>query len=85
MAEFLPGSRLIFRVKKSVNKAIFSSVFFQLFSFPCPLGNSLTETKSANREMPEDDAMTLLVFFLKADRERREISLVRERLPFVME
>ena len=64
---------------------MFSLVFFQLFSFPCPLGNSLTETKSANREMPEDDAMTLLVFFLKADRERREISLVRERLPFVME
>ena len=33
--------------------------------------------------MPEDDAMTLLVFLMKADRERREISLVRERLPFV--
>ena len=33
--------------------------------------------------MPKDDAMTLLVFLMKADRERREISLVRERLPFV--
>ena len=33
--------------------------------------------------MPEDDAMTLLVFLMKADSERREISLVRERLPFV--
>ena len=33
--------------------------------------------------MPEDDAMTLLVFLMKADRERRKISLVRERLPFV--
>ena len=70
-------------VKKSFNKAIFSLVFFLLFSFPCPSGNSSTETKSANREMPEDDAMTLLVFLMKADRERREISLVRERLPFV--
>ena len=70
-------------VKKSFNKAIFSLVFFLLFSFPCPSGNSSTETKSAHREMPEDDAMTLLVFLMKADRERREISLVRERLPFV--
>ena len=33
--------------------------------------------------MLEDDAMTLLVFLMKADSERREISLVRERLPFV--
>ena len=58
-------------VKKSFNKAIFSLVFFLLFSFPCHSGNSSTETKSAHREMPEDDAMILLVFLMKADRERR--------------
>ena len=34
--------------------------------------NSLTETISANLEVAEDDAITLLFFLVKADMERRE-------------
>jgi len=42
-----------------------------VFSFSCPSINSLTETISANLEVAEDDAITLLFFLVKADMERK--------------
>ena len=41
-----------FVIKNSLNKAIFCSVFFLVFSFSCPSGNSSSETLSANLEVP---------------------------------
>ena len=57
-----------FIIKNSLNRAIFCSVFFLVFSFSCPSGNSSSDTLSANLEVPEED-VTILV---KADSERRE-------------
>ena len=45
------NTRLI--IKNSLNKAIFCSVFFLVFSFSCPWGNSSSETLSANLEVPD--------------------------------
>ena len=73
MAEISSGLVTHFLASNNPSIKRYSLVFFLLFSFPCPSGNSSTETKSANREMLEDEAMTLLVFLMKADRERREI------------
>ena len=42
-----------FIIKNSLNKAIFCSVFFLVFSFSCPSGNSSSETLSANLEVPD--------------------------------
>ena len=51
------------------------SAQFSLLCFNFPvlrLMNSSTETISANLEVAEDDAITLLFSLVKADRERRE-------------
>ena len=62
-------TRLAFyQIKNSLNRAIFCSVFFPLFSFSCPSRNFSSDTLSTNLEVPEEDA-TILV---KADSERRE-------------
>ena len=42
-----------FIIKNSLNRAIFCSVFFLVFSFSCPSGNSSNETLSANLEVPD--------------------------------
>ena len=42
-----------FIIKNSLNRAIFCSVFFLVFSFSCPSGNSSSETLSANLEVPD--------------------------------
>ena len=55
-------------MKNSLNRAIFCSVFFPLFSFSCPSRNFSSDTLSMNLEVPEED-VTILV---KADSERRE-------------
>ena len=45
-------------IKNSFRRAILWSVVFLMFSFSRPLGNSSSETLSANLKLPEDDAMT---------------------------
>ena len=44
-------------IKNFFSRAILCSVVFLVFSFSRPLGNSLSETLSANLKVPEDDAM----------------------------
>ena len=44
-------------IKNFFSRAILCSVVFPVFSFSCPLGNSSSETLSANLKVPEDDAM----------------------------
>ena len=63
------NTRLAFNIiKNSLNRAIFCSVFFLVFSFSCPSGNSSSDTLSANLEVPEEDE-TIIV---KVDSERWE-------------